>query len=108
MQQQGMQDTDSQKESFLDVETEYPSYLLALQVASSSAQIARHSLQSGALRSQLPPESDPSGSTLEGLRVLQCIEWLNDRIMDGSIGHDDSEMVILCPSPTRDSKQIQY
>jgi hypothetical protein len=43
--------------------------------------------------SQLPPEFDPSGSTLEGLRVLQCIEWLRDRILEGSLGHEDAEMV---------------
>ena len=44
---------------------------------------------------QLPPEFDPSGSTLEGLKVLQCIEWLRDRILDGSLGSEDAEMVCL-------------
>ncbi len=66
-----------------------------------SAQSASESLQSAAFGDQLPPEFDPSGSTLEGLRVLQCIEWLRDRILDGSLGHENAEMVSM-PNPWTD------
>ncbi len=76
-------DSENQQKKTLTVET--------------AAQIASDSLQSGPFGVQLPPEFDPSGSTLEGLRVLQCIEWLRDRILDGGLGHENAEMV---PMPT--------
>jgi hypothetical protein len=64
-------------------------------------------LQPGAFGDQLPPEFDPSGSTLEGLRVLQCIEWLRDRILDGSLGHENAEMVSK-PKPCDSAPEIAY
>ena len=40
----------------------------------------------------LPDEVDTADATLDGMRVLQCIEWLRDRIIDANIGTADSEM----------------
>ena len=65
----------------------------SLNNSEDSAGISDASKAGAAIGSSLPAELEPSGSTLEGLRVLQCIEWLRDRIMDASLGHDDVEMV---------------
>lgn len=40
----------------------------------------------------LPDEVDAADAGIEGMRVLQCIEWIRDRIIDANIGTDDSEM----------------
>lgn len=46
----------------------------------------------------LPEEFNTGESTKEGMRVLQCIEWLRDRIVDGKLGDEETEMVTI-PSP---------
>lgn len=49
----------------------------------------------------LPDEYNQSDSAVEGMRVLQCIEWLRDMIIEGKFGDEETEMVN--PSPIRPS-----
>ena len=49
-------------------------------------------VSAGEAMENLPGEIDPNNSSLDGMRVLQCIEWLRDRIIDANIGTDESEM----------------
>ena len=46
----------------------------------------------GDAMANLPGEVDTADASLDGMRVLQCIEWLRDRIIDANIGSDESEM----------------
>ena len=43
----------------------------------------------------LPPEMDPSVSTLGGLKSIQCIEWLQDRITEANLGHENPTLVCI-------------
>jgi hypothetical protein len=79
----------SQQKSFFAADSEIQQKICSK--AAISSQIVSDSLQSRAFGNRLPPEFNPSGSTLEGLRILQCIEWLRDRIIDGSLGHENEE-----------------
>ena len=56
---------------------------------------SQRDVQPGAYGDPVPPEADLAGSNLEGLRVIRCIDWLRDRILDGSLGSEDAEMVHL-------------
>ena len=40
----------------------------------------------------LPEEVDPADSSLDGMRVLQCIEWIRDRVIDANITTEEAEM----------------
>ena len=50
------------------------------------------SAAASAAMANLPGEVDPAGAGLDGMRVLQCIEWIRDRVIDANIGTDDSEI----------------
>lgn len=47
----------------------------------------------GAVMEGLPDEYNQTNSAVEGMRVLQCIEWLRDRIIDSKFGDEETEMV---------------
>jgi len=49
-------------------------------------------VSSGDAMANLPGEVDVADASLDGMRVLQCIEWLRDRIIDANIGSDENEM----------------
>ncbi len=47
----------------------------------------------------MPPEFNQASSTIEGMKVLQCIEWLRDRIADANLGIEVIEMVSFAACP---------
>ncbi len=91
LQRNDTQDVMSQQKSFSSVDNETHQKTLAN--TETAARIASDSLQPGAFGDQLPPEYDPSGSALGGLRTLLLSGWLFDRIRDGILGHENAETV---------------
>ena len=41
----------------------------------------------------LPAEQDPSDSALEGMRLLQCVEWIRDRLIESQLCAEDQSFV---------------
>eukprot|EP00960_Hanusia_phi_P078083 768781-Hanusia_phi.AAC.7 len=41
------------------------------------------------IMADLPSEQDPSDSALEGMRLLQCVEWVRDRLIESNVCAED-------------------
>ena len=59
----------------------------------AEAEVEAPAMSGGAALEGLPDEYNQSDSAVEGMRVLQCIEWLRDMIIEGKFGDEETEMV---------------